>query len=223
MHSSAPSVVEAIRAARRIYIPYTHWEVLYWNFMRFNPAATYSTGVDLRMPDRATMLLLSVAREGGIDFFPARLPAGATTGLLYIGDADSQPIYAQGGGVETSHPSKPRYLLLPIWWSTDAAGKINGMTVRVSRPSQDVYCCVGIQPADSIEYRYELRSSAGSSHRSRDWTRAGDPDPGVPANNGESFDALIVETRHRARPLEIQRTERRIAAYAYDLSKDESR
>ena len=87
------------RAARRIYIPYTHWEVLYWNFMRFNPAARYSTGIDLRMPSPDTMLLLSAAREGGSDLFPARLPAGASDGLLYLGDADGQPIYAQGGGV----------------------------------------------------------------------------------------------------------------------------
>ncbi|MEO8368649.1 MAG: hypothetical protein ABI806_05590 [Candidatus Solibacter sp.] len=223
MHPAAPSVAKTIRAARRIYIPYSHWELLYWNFMRFNPAAKYSTGVELRMPSPDTMLLLSVAREGGSDLFPARLPTAAATGVLYIGDAAGEPIYAQGGGVEASHPNQPRYMLLPLWWSTDPAGKVNGMTMRVARGSQNVSCCVGVDPADAIDYRYELRHSTGPSHASHDWSRVGDPDPGVSPNATDTYDTLIVETRHRARPLEIHRTERRIAAHAYDLSKDQSR
>ena len=40
-HPVDARVVEAIRAAREICIPFTRWEVLYWNFMRFNPSARY--------------------------------------------------------------------------------------------------------------------------------------------------------------------------------------
>jgi hypothetical protein len=223
MHSVAPAVSAAIRAARRIYIPYTHWEVLYWNFMRFNHAARYSTGVDLHSSDDATMMLLSVAREGNTDLFPARLPTGSDTGVLYIGDADGQPIYARGGGVEALHPAQARYMLLPIWWNTGPGGQVNGISLHISRPSQEISCCVGLVPGDAIDYRYELRSPTGPA-RASNWTRAGAPDSGLPPHNGrDSYDTLIVETRHCARPLEIQRTERRIANNVYDLAKDETR
>lgn len=30
--------------AKQVYIPYTHWELLYWNLMRLNPTAKYFTG-----------------------------------------------------------------------------------------------------------------------------------------------------------------------------------
>jgi hypothetical protein len=107
MHSAAPGVIEAIRTARRIYIPYTHWKALCWNFMRFSPAARYSTGVDLRLPSPGTMVLLSIAPEGGVDLVPAKLPPGSTAGLTYLGNADSQPIFAQGGGARNLGKKEP--------------------------------------------------------------------------------------------------------------------
>ena len=44
-----------------IYIPFTRWELLYWNLMRFNPGARYRTGGELTLPSRDTLMLLSIA------------------------------------------------------------------------------------------------------------------------------------------------------------------
>jgi 4-amino-4-deoxy-L-arabinose transferase-like glycosyltransferase len=222
MHPAAPGVVEAIRAARRIYIPYTHWEVLYWNFMRFNPVAKYSTGVDLRLPSPDTMMLLSVAREGGSDLIPARLPAGSVAGLTYLGDADSQPIFAQGGGVEIGRDRGRKYTLLPVWLDRDAAGLVRGLTMRVSRPSQEVICCVGLDASDGVEYRYELQSSTTRARRAHEWSRPGDPDPGISASANETYDTMTIETRIRQHPAEITRTVRRLNAGPYEIAKDEA-
>ncbi len=218
MHPAAPGVIQAIRAAPRIYIPYTHWEVLYWNFMRFNPAAKYSTGVDLHSPSPGALMLLSVAREGATDLVPAKLPAGAAIGLTYLGDADSQPIFSQGGRIVSTR----KYMLLPVTWTTDAAGRITGLSVLVSRPSQNLTCCVGIEPSDGIEYRYELRSVATNARMAHEWSRPGDDDPGISSPANDTFDSLVVETRSRQHPEEVMRTIRRLNAGAYDIGKDDT-
>ncbi|MEO8593448.1 MAG: hypothetical protein ABI759_09000 [Candidatus Solibacter sp.] len=218
-HPVAPSVAEAIGAARRIYIPYSHWEVLYWNFMRFNFAAKYSTGVDLRTPSPDTMMLLTLAREGDSDFFPARLPAGTAAGLVYLGDADGQPILAQGGGAENLRSGRARYLVLPLSWRLGPEYRVPGVTIQVSRGSQQSACCLGVTASDGIEYRYELRSTSGAS-ASREWRLVGDADPGIPPDGRSMYDSLVVETRLRQRPGEIARTERRASPLPYDLSKD---
>jgi hypothetical protein len=219
MHPADPAVADAIRAARRVYIPYTHWEVLYWNFMRFNPAARYSTGVDLRVPSPDTMMLLSVAREGGSDLVPAKLPAGGATGLTYLGNADGQPIFAQGGGVDKAISRRRRYMLLPVLWNTDATGKITGVAMRVSRPSQNVTCCVGLEPSDGIDYRYEISSSTNGAHLTHEWSSTGDPDPGVASPTKETYDTLVIETRIRQHPGEAMRTVWRLNAGPYDIEK----
>jgi len=41
---TSPSLRNALSKAKQVYITYTHWELLYWNLMRLNPAARYFTG-----------------------------------------------------------------------------------------------------------------------------------------------------------------------------------
>lgn len=41
---TSASVRNALVKAKQVYIEYTHWEMLYWNLMRLNPAARYFTG-----------------------------------------------------------------------------------------------------------------------------------------------------------------------------------
>jgi hypothetical protein len=37
-------VRNVITASKKVYFPYNHWELLYWNIMRLNPSALYFTG-----------------------------------------------------------------------------------------------------------------------------------------------------------------------------------
>jgi len=41
---TSASVRNAMSKAKQVYITYTHWELLYWNLMRLNPAARYFSG-----------------------------------------------------------------------------------------------------------------------------------------------------------------------------------
>src|SRR5262249_45173578 len=59
-HPVSAPVAEAIRSARKVYMPFTHWETLYWNSMRFNPAARYTTGEELSSPGPDTLTVLSM-------------------------------------------------------------------------------------------------------------------------------------------------------------------
>jgi hypothetical protein len=91
----------------------------------------------------------------------------------------------------------------------------------VTRPTQKIECCVGVEPADGIEYRYELRSSTGIARRESGWLRAGDPDPGISPAKGETYDQFAIETRRPQHPEEMRRTVRPLNDAAYDIAKDE--
>lgn len=47
---TSAGVRSLVARARRVHLSYTHWELLYWSFMRLNPGARYSTG---RVPEDA--------------------------------------------------------------------------------------------------------------------------------------------------------------------------
>ncbi|MBM3757080.1 MAG: hypothetical protein FJW38_24235 [Acidobacteria bacterium] len=38
---TSAGVRNAVAKAKQVYIPYTHWELLFWNFMRLNPSAKF--------------------------------------------------------------------------------------------------------------------------------------------------------------------------------------
>ncbi len=216
MHAVDAGVAGAIRQAERIYIPYTHWEVLYWNFMRFHPGAAYSTGTEFRPPSRDIMMLLSVAREGGSDLIPAKLPADVE-GLTYLGVADSEPIFAQGGGVGKRGNARRGYMLLPVTWTMDGAGRITGLRPGFSRPSQNVVCCAGLADTDGIEYRYELRSRASGGRLASEWYRPGGGDAGLGSGDKETYDTIVIETRRVGRPDLVSRTEHQIPVQHYKI------
>ena len=222
MHAVSPDVERAIQSADQVYLPNTHWEVLYWNFMRFNPAAHYTTGLGLRLPSPNALMVLGVAREGAADLVPAKLPDGTVPGLTYLGYADGEPVFAQGGRVEENHLGPNGYVLLPVSWIRDAGnGAITGLKPKLFRQEATVVCCIGLKPTDGIELRYQLGSSSTGERLARDWSRPGQADDGLSSASGVGFDFLTIETRSAKHPDEVVRTVRRLDRGGYHPETDE--
>jgi hypothetical protein len=198
-HPVAPRVAEVIRAARTVYLPFTHWEVFYWNLMRFNPAARYTTGGDLRLPSPDTLMLLNTSTLIKDGRLPAKLPRLAAPGLTYLGLANHDHLFAQGDLVHARFPGQSHYALFHFSWSRDAAsGGINGV--------QSLACCVGIDPAERIEFRYELLSRVTGKRVGHAWSQPRHPSFSLRPIASDKYDTLIIEIRSIQDPDEVVRT-----------------
>jgi hypothetical protein len=197
-HPVDSSVADAIRGARKVYIPATHWEVLYWNLMRFNPAARYSNGGVFRTPSPDTLMLLSIPGALSAGTLAVRLPSGAPPALTYLGEADSDHIFAAGNRIEARRPERSPYALAQVTWRQDASAAFTGVTA--------VHCCVGLDPPDGVVVRYGLRSRTTGEAAEGKWTLPGrylnDPAPTA----GAAYDSLWIESRRVADPEKVTRT-----------------
>ncbi len=223
MHPVDDSVVAALTAARNIYIPATHWEVLYWNFMRFNPAAKYATGQILQTPSPNTLMLVSMepsinrANKAGenvtVATLPARLPESSVPAFTYIGDANLEHVFAQGDGVENRYPGRNRFVLLEITW------RQNPVTGAIL--SSETACCKGVQPSDQVAFRYAFQSNATGQRMGPDWSVTGlrSSMTFTAANTG--YDTLVIETKDLKHPGAIERTVYPLSQTRYDVPKKE--
>lgn len=205
IHAVDASVADAVRSARQVYIPDTHWEVLYWNFMRFNPAAKYTTGTEYRLPSSGVLMLLSIQGDLAGDMLPARLPSDAPPALTYVGEGDHEHVFAQGDRIESRFPERTRYALLQVTWKQDRPqGPISG--VRAAS------CCVGLEPADGVVVRYGLQSRATGIHMEGGWMHPGASQSDSLHDYDAQYDELWIEARCVAHPERITRT-------VYDLNR----
>jgi hypothetical protein len=199
-HTVEPRVVDAIQSSQRIYIAQTHWEVLYWNFMRFHPGAKYTSGTDLHLPSPDTMMLLTVVPRIASGLAPARLPAGAVAGLVYLGEADGEHIFAQGSGIDERVKDPGRYTLVQVEWRRNASGAITG--------ASSVRCCVGLAPTDGVSLRHEPQGT---------WLSPGQQDAGSPPQLEDAHD-FVLETRDAKHPDQIVRTVYSLDQETYAMS-----
>jgi hypothetical protein len=215
MHPVAPATIDAIRSARQIYIPYTHWEVLYWNYMRFNPAASYGTGLNFRPPTSGAMLLFGAAHEGTQDLLPVMLPKGTALGLTYLGSFEADQVFATTGNIGCGPADRTGYTVVPFYW-------IHGGSTGAFTQLQTVACCVGLEPPDGVEIRYELQSATGHSQVVHDWFLPGQPDNGLLLAAGAKYDTLTVETRRIGHPDEVARTVHYLGASVYTVGANDA-
>jgi hypothetical protein len=195
-HPVDPSVAKAIQSSQRIYIANTHWEVLYWNFMRWNPAARFSSGTALLLPSPDTLMLLPVMPRFSSGLLPVRLPANSASGLTYIGEADHEHIFAQGDTIGKRYADRSRYTLIQAGWQRNANGAVAG--------APTVLCCVGLRPSDGVTFRYELHGAGKSL--ARPWMSPGQQDTDTSARDLDVYDSVILETRDANDPDQIMRT-----------------
>jgi hypothetical protein len=224
-HPVDKPVATALESARKVYIPGSHWEILYWNFMRFNPGARYTTGPAFRAPSADTLMLLPISPVSSIatgpretltsGTFPARLPGGSAPALTYVGQADSDNIFAQGDGIETRYPDRARYALLRVEWRQDTA---TGTLLS----AQGVDCCTGLGSSDGVTVRYVFQSSTTGENIGSDWLVVGQLIGGLsPASKGR-YDTLVIEARDIKRSDSTVRTLYPLDQNPYQVGKNET-
>ncbi len=207
-HPVGSRVVQAVQAARNIYLPFTHWEILYWNIMRHNPAAWYTTGLELRTPSHSTLMLLHVLTPTREGWLAARLPHTIGPGLTYLGIASSDHIFAQGDLVHARFPEESGYAIARIAWDRNpVSGALSGV--------RSVRCCVGLNGADRVQFRYELMSQTTARRIRTNWSL---PEHSVvlPTEATVNYDALAIEARDGEKPDVVVRT-------VHSLTEDYSR
>jgi hypothetical protein len=226
MHPVDPGVIHAIQSARQIYIPYTHWEVLYWNYMRFNPAARYRTGEDLHAPTSGdAMLLLDDLGDPHYDLVPVRLPKGTVQGLSYLGTADHNvQVFAGNGTPAVRASSGPGYYaVVPFTETVDnQTGAAELKTGRHWSSEASADCCLGLERSDQIEVRYELQSTTSEKQLVHEWLLPGRPDSGLSFKTDDGYDMLVIETRSVKHPDEVVRTVHRLGDQAYVIGGNEN-
>jgi hypothetical protein len=212
VRADAP-VKEAIRAARRVYIPDTHWEVPYWRFMRFNPAAKYTTGGNFRLPSPDTLMLLPVEPDVAAGPLPARVPPGEVPALKYLGDTDNDHVFAQGDRIETRYADRSGYTLVQVNWRRDAS------TGRIV--PQSVLCCVGLEPSDGVVLRYTLQNTTTGRSLQRPWLQPGQlySDPALAID--DIYDTFLIETHSTNHPDRIARTVYQLGQGAFTVGDSE--
>ncbi len=144
--------IHAIQAANRINIPYLHWEVLYWDIMRHNLGAVYTTGSEAIAPDPGTLNILSIAND---QQFLIGCSPGSAGGLTYLGTSSSGYLFGKGANVREQSPSQNGYFLLPAQVLRKAPGQ------SISEFRFDTHAMVGLEPAGDIEFRIHSTSSDG--------------------------------------------------------------
>ncbi len=192
-HAPSPDPVSSgvsreIGLASHIHIPYTHWEIPYWTYMRLNPGAQYTTGVflDFHAPNILTLLPVS-AYTSELGAVPVRLPNGFT-GLTYLGEDASDHVFARGSDIEKREPSRSGYALMAFHRILDAT-TAQTIGLRAERK------WVGTQGGDSIEFCYDLRSSNRDMAVHQRWMKPGNPDGGLTLPVGNPVRFLSVTVR----------------------------
>jgi hypothetical protein len=119
---TSPNVRSMMQQARRIQIEYSHWELLYWNLMRLNPAAEYFTSPTKQAtkPDLTIYPLGSRFNWGTPTPIRARgIGAYRFGGTITSGE---ELIFCQGPACRPEHPDWDEFFFLPMLYSASATG-----------------------------------------------------------------------------------------------------
>jgi hypothetical protein len=191
----AEPAIRAIRSANRIHIPYAHWEVLYWNFIRHNPGARYTTGAEYRAPDSGTLSLISVE---GDEFHPpapgtppdgrwliGRVPGSGQAGLTYLGQSSSGYVFGAGANVDVQNPAGNGYFVVPAEVSRRPGSESPAkLTVKTN----------AIQGLDKVEFR-AISESSGGRRWASPWLVPHSGLQTVETPAGDTWKELILESR----------------------------
>ena len=158
--------VRAIQSANRINIPYLHWEVLYWDIMRHNSGAVYTTGSEVIAPDPRTLNILSISNDPQ---FLIGCSPDAGGGLTYLGTSSSGYLFGKGANVRDQSPTVNGYFLLPARVLKKAPGQ------SISEFRFDTQAMLGLEPGSDVEFRIQSASSDGSRWISPWLTRKSGP------------------------------------------------
>jgi hypothetical protein len=183
---TSPELRAALSEARRVHIPYTHWELTYWQFMRLNPAARYFSGTGWHRED-VDLTLLSLSQSlSDARYLPAR--AGSAGGLRRIPmRTGSDWVFCTGPACESSCGRCDRYLLLPL---------------RYERTTSGSTLSIGGEPAafasgNGLSVRLSLADDAGQPSWQTDWLPLRRLQRSVTSVSSPRKARLVIEVRRR--------------------------
>lgn len=111
----SPLVREMVAEARRVDIPYTHWELLYWVVMRLNPQALFVTGSGDAEADLTLFVLSRRLHDNyALHLLPVRADAEGAVRFAGTLDAGNDAVFCSGPTCEAVCRTCDRYLLVPM-------------------------------------------------------------------------------------------------------------
>jgi len=157
----SPLLPALLAEARRVEIPYTHWELLYWSLMRLHPGASYVTGEE---DGAADLELYALARRlddnYALRLLPVRYEGPGAVRLAGTMNAGDDVVFCAGPTCESVCARCETYLLLPLRIEPGAAGVERAIGGPPPRS--------GLRwPAGAYELRLDLRGAGG---RRGGWT-----------------------------------------------------
>ncbi len=152
-----------LRAAEKIRIVYTHWELAFYNLLRVARHSSFTTGSAPAADDGKTLNIYSFEAAPVWGRIPVKIYDTPGKGLTYLGLYYScyGPEYAfgSGAGVELRHPEDTGYIVLQVVVEKTPTS----FKVAVSPAVQ------GVTEGEEILFRYTLTSAAGTLSQT-DWT-----------------------------------------------------
>jgi hypothetical protein len=187
---TSPALRNALAKAKQVYIAYTHWELLYWNLMRLNPAARYFTG---NYPAKAKIDLFLWPYYSQFTWdTPAPIRAGRMGEFKLLGtmSAGVEVVVCGGPTCLAECPNCEDVFLLPLRFQRKAPS----IDLFVAGPTQ------GLNATQTGFVRFTLFNAQTQANSQSVWVplaelpkfRTNVPDAG--------FDHVLVETSCEAGP-----------------------
>jgi hypothetical protein len=176
--------------AKNVHIAYTHWELLYWNLMRLNPAATYFTGT-IPAKTNIDLYLFSHASAYAWDV-PAAIRGGKLgemkmAGTMYSGN---DIVLCNGPLCQTECAGCDNYFMLPLKSTKNGAN----LELSVKGPTP------GLNTAQTGFLRFTYFNATTQASNSSNWIELAKLAAFKTSVPDQSFDHLQVEVSCAAGP-----------------------
>lgn len=178
---TSPSLRPLIEQARQVHINYTHWELLYWNLMRLNPAARYSTGNVPDSPPPDLFIHPVSIRSGWEVPTPVRAQRAGLLRLAGTMSSGEDQIFCHGTVCEQQCRNCGQYALLPL----RAQSSPDGAQAEITAPP-------GVLSRPAAVRLSLLRSTDPALHPA-EWADLSQPAGVRHQAAGPGFDHLLVE------------------------------
>lgn len=187
---TSPIVRSTLAKAKQVYITYTHWELLYWNLMRLNPAARFFTG-DYPAKAKIDLFLWPYYSQFSWDT-PAPIRAGRMGEFKLLGTmgAGSEVIVCGGPTCQLECPNCEDVFLLPLKFKRAAPG----IELFVNGPTQ------GLPLTQTGFVRFTLFNASTLANSPSAWVPLADLPKFRTSVPDQAFDHVLVETSCESAP-----------------------
>jgi len=187
---TSSSLRPIVAKAKHVHIAYTHWELLYWNLMRLNPAAKYYTQTvpQGKTPD----LYLNVQTTAYTWDAPAAIRGGRLGDFRLAGTMGlgSDTVFCTGPVCDTECPACENFFLLPLQSAR------SGAAMELSLKGAPI----GLNLAQRGFVKFTYFGSAAKTSAASDWVALASLPTFKQSFPDAGFDHLQVEVSCEAGP-----------------------